>query len=99
LITIPVEVVGMTNYCGNCGAELSDVNYCPECGANVGNRVDSKQESDTNKADTGNCEKCDSEISLEAERCPNCGYEPASHGWIISIISALFFGLAVFLAH
>ncbi len=27
-------------------------------------------------AETGTCGKCVSEISVEADRCPECGYEP-----------------------
>lgn len=34
---------------------------------------------------TGKCEKCASEISLDADRCPECGYEPSTSGWIRSI--------------
>ena len=47
--------------------------------------------------DTGKCEKCASEISLEAERCPECGYEPASHGWISSILVSLSVGFSILL--
>jgi hypothetical protein len=36
--------------------------------------------------ETGTCEKCDSQISLEADRCPECGHEPGSHGIIMSIL-------------
>lgn len=35
--------------------------------------------------ETGKCEKCASEISVEADRCPECGYEPSTSGWIRSI--------------
>ena len=47
--------------------------------------------------DTGTCEKCDSEISVEADRCPECGYEPASHGWIGSIGVGLSAGATILL--
>jgi len=32
------------------------------------------------QSDTGLCEKCDSEVSTNAERCPNCGYAPQAKG-------------------
>ncbi|MDN4015168.1 hypothetical protein QX233_22225, partial [Chryseobacterium gambrini] len=28
--------------------------------------------------ETGTCGKCASEISTEATKCPNCGYEPST---------------------
>lgn len=31
-------------------------------------------------SDTAPCVKCQSEISTAAERCPQCGYDPASEG-------------------
>jgi len=31
-------------------------------------------------ADTANCQKCQSEIPVEATRCPECGYEPSTEG-------------------
>lgn len=40
-------------------------------------------------AEMGTCEKCASEISTNADRCPQCGYEPANHGILLSIIAAL----------
>jgi hypothetical protein len=30
--------------------------------------------------DSAACQKCKSEISTEADRCPECGYEPAAKG-------------------
>jgi hypothetical protein len=48
-------------------------------------------------SETGKCEKCASEISVEAERCPECGYEPASHGWISSILVTLSIGASLLL--
>jgi len=30
----------------------------------------------SNSSETGSCKKCTTKISLEAERCPQCGYEP-----------------------
>ncbi|WP_418286380.1 hypothetical protein [Halorubrum sp. DTA46] len=45
----------------------------------------------------GTCEKCASEISIEADRCPECGYEPASQGWISSILIGLSVGASILL--
>ena len=39
---------------------------------------------------TGKCQKCASEISTEAERCPECGHEPSALGitdWILIFLS------------
>lgn len=54
--------------------------------------------------DTAKCEKCASEISVEADRCPECGYEPSKSGLIFSILvgisvasSILFGGLILIL--
>lgn len=44
-------------------------------------------------SDTGKCEKCASEILTEAERCPECGYEPGDLG----ILGGLGVGLLVFI--
>jgi len=33
-------------------------------------------------SDTGECGKCTSEISAEATKCPECGYEPKSENSI-----------------
>ena len=46
-------------------------------------------------ADTGNCHKCDSEISVSADRCPECGYEPSdtSTAKILLYLGATVFGL------
>lgn len=82
-------------YCSNCGAEHDPGDsFCAECGADLDGPSEAESEPEpetelesgksTPKA-TGICEKCDSEISLEAEKCPQCGYEPASHGIIGSI--------------
>ena len=48
-------------------------------------------------SETGTCEKCASEIALEADRCPECGYEPASQGWISSILVGLSVGASILL--
>jgi len=36
--------------------------------------------------DTAPCTKCNSEISIEARRCPECGYEPS-----VSTLGKLFY--------
>lgn len=38
---------------------------------------------------TGPCGKCESEISVTADRCPECGYEPGNQGILSSIASIL----------
>ena len=50
---------------------------------------------DTLTADTGTCEQCISEISLESDRCPECGYEPGYGilGTIILVLSLLWIGI------
>lgn len=40
-------------------------------------------------AETAHCHKCKSEISPEAERCPECGYEPSNIGAVSQIIGFL----------
>jgi len=87
-------------YCSNCGAEHDPGDsFCAECGqdltgsAEFGTEVESEEPA-TKK--TGICEKCDSEISLDANKCPQCGYEPASSGilgGILTWISMMVFGL------
>lgn len=47
--------------------------------------------------ETGKCEKCASEIPVEAERCPECGYEPASQGILGSLGAALSAGVTILL--
>jgi len=47
------------------------------------------------EAETGKCGKCASVISVEADRCPECGYEPASHGILGSIGVGLSAGASV----
>jgi len=36
--------------------------------------------------ETGHCGRCQAAISRDADRCPDCGYEPASHGRIVGWI-------------
>lgn len=85
----------MSKYCNECETTRPDAKYCPECGTEL-ETPPSREESETKTPkETGSCEKCDSEISAQAERCPECGYEPASHGAVVSIIAGLSVGIAV----
>jgi RNA polymerase subunit RPABC4/transcription elongation factor Spt4 len=91
-------------YCSNCGAEHdSDDSFCAECGKDLDGPAEDELESEpepepevSTTKETGICEKCDSEISLEADKCPQCGYEPASSGilgGLLTWISMMVFGL------
>jgi len=46
--------------------------------------------SDATSTRRDQCFKCDEEISVEAERCPECGYEP---GGTLSTLLAVLIGL------
>lgn len=81
-------------HCTDCGTEIGDVKFCPECGT----EAPAPEVADTPEpeGETGACEKCDSQISLKADRCPECGHEPGSHGILGSIfimLSLLWVGL------
>lgn len=41
---------------------------------------------------TSACEKCDSQISTNANRCPQCGFEPGAHGILTTLIIMLALG-------
>jgi len=41
---------------------------------------------------TAACEKCDSQISTAADRCPQCGFEPGVHGILTTLIIMLALG-------
>lgn len=47
--------------------------------------------------ETGECKKCMSTIPLKAERCPECGHEPSSHGIVGGLLLGLLAGAAVLL--
>ena len=85
-----------TMYCSECGSENSDgAKFCQECGESLSaNKSRDKEELDESN-NTGQCQKCDSIISLNADKCPNCGYEPASHGIIGSIGVGLSAGASI----
>jgi DNA-directed RNA polymerase subunit RPC12/RpoP len=63
---------------------VGEVSFCPECGAEVAGS--STKEESTESVETAACEKCDSQISLKADRCPQCGHEPGAHGIIATIL-------------
>ena len=46
-------------------------------------------------SNTGECGKCESEISVTADRCPECGYEPGNQGILSKILSLLALGSAL----
>lgn len=100
-------------YCSNCGTE-HDVgdSFCAECGADLTlaepeveqePEPEPEAQSTTPTAkETGTCEKCDSQISINADKCPQCGYEPSSGGilggiltWISVMVVGLFGTLTV----
>ena len=92
-------------YCTNCRTEHDPGDsFCANCGANLDGEAEEELEWEpdperevTATIQTGTCEKCDSEISLEANKCPQCGYEPASQGLIVSIGEALSTGALILL--
>lgn len=45
---------------------------------------------------TGQCGKCDSSISIDADRCPECGYEPSSIGILRTLFGLIAFGVFMF---
>jgi RNA polymerase subunit RPABC4/transcription elongation factor Spt4 len=88
-------------YCSNCGTEYDPgESFCAECGDDLDGpaetepelepepEVEADTEAPTTK-ETGTCVKCDSEISVEADKCPQCGYEPASSGILGGLLSGL----------
>jgi ribosomal protein L40E len=68
-------------YCTECGTKTGGMgSYCPECGAKLEVPTESKSQAEPQepeRKETAPCRKCDSEISVEADRCPECGYEPS----------------------
>ena len=97
------------SYCSDCGAEHDPGDsFCVECGADLDGLAETNQEpeseseveADTEAStakETGTCVKCDSEISVEADKCPHCGYEPAAHGILSSIGVGLSAGASIIL--
>jgi hypothetical protein len=80
-------------YCTECGTEVSGVgSYCPERGAKLEEQAESGEQpepQDSEPKETAPCQKCDTDISVEADRCPNCGYEPGSGGILSSIFAII----------
>lgn len=88
-------------YCSNCGAEhdIGD-SFCAECGQDLTASAEFEAEVESEEPaikKMGICEKCDSEISVEADKCPQCGYEPAAHGILGSIGIGLSAGASILL--
>ena len=67
-------------HCSECGTELKGINFCPDCGADVSDDPDLIQNETTanTNSDITPCEQCNSQISTDAMKCPECRYEPAS---------------------
>ena len=90
-------------YCSSCGNELSgDNTFCPNCGSETNHPAEVQQSQHTAEieGETDTCVKCDSVISVEAERCPECGHEPGSGGiltGLFSIIAVLWAGVGILL--
>jgi RNA polymerase subunit RPABC4/transcription elongation factor Spt4 len=90
-------------YCSSCGNEIDGDNaFCPNCGNEINQPTEAQQSQQTTEieGETGSCVKCDSVISVEADRCPECGHEPASTGilgGLFSIIALLWAGLGIIL--
>lgn len=84
--------------CAECGAKIDDtVSFCPECGHEV-TQTETKASA---TGETAPCQKCDSTISIEADRCRHCGFEP-SVGiiggilmWVIGGIGTVFALIAI----
>ena len=84
-------------YCNSCGTEIKpDAAFCSNCGTEITEKEATPKE--PAETETAACEKCDSQISVNAERCPNCEYEPGAHGIIATILIALGFGNVAFMA-
>lgn len=76
-------------YCSECGSEADDTAaFCPDCGAELPS-TDTPPDDTT---ETAACEKCDSQISVDAGRCSQCGYEPGDGGILMSILIFLSIG-------
>ncbi|MFC6863848.1 zinc ribbon domain-containing protein [Halomicroarcula sp. GCM10025817] len=88
-------------YCSNCGAEHDPSDsFCPSCGDDLDGPTEPERQTESESPtakETGTCVKCDSEISVEADKCPNCGYEPAAHGILGSIGVGLSAGASILL--
>ena len=84
----------MSKYCNECETTRPDAKYCPECGTELETPPSHEEAEAKTPKETGSCEKCDSQISVEADRCPECGHEagPGIIGgilmWVLGIVGA-----------
>jgi ribosomal protein L40E len=86
-------------YCSECGSEnAGDAKFCQECGESLSDSNSSEEQELEEPSNTGQCQKCDSSISITAEKCPNCGYEPSSLGAVNWILGIIAFGVFSFCA-
>lgn len=77
----------MGTFCTSCGTEVdTNASFCGDCGTQLQSQQEQHVSTDT---ETGSCEKCKSEIPLDADRCPQCDHEPGNTGILLSILSAL----------
>jgi RNA polymerase subunit RPABC4/transcription elongation factor Spt4 len=87
--------------CSECGTELTgDPSFCPDCGSKLQSSVANPNENHEQERKTAPCQKCESQISTKADRCPQCGYEPSSEGilgTIFNLISFLWVGISAIL--
>jgi len=66
-------------YCSDCGKEIEpNISLCSDCGSEINLNKKGKE--------LAPCQKCDSDISKDAMKCPECGWEPASSGILHSLI-------------
>lgn len=83
-------------YCSDCGVEMDEsVSFCPDCGSEVGVKSSEPRQEQKERAP---CQKCDEMISVDAMKCPQCGFEPSASGIlgsIFAIISFLWAGFGV----
>ena len=95
------------SYCESCGAELGEsADFCSSCGEEINRehevshsepKPDSAPEPEGSR-ETAPCQKCDSIISINSDKCPQCGFEPASSGilgTLLEIICVLWLGIGL----
>ena len=68
----------MSKYCNECETTHPDAKYCPDCGTELETPPSREESGKKVTKETGSCEKCDSQISVKADRCPECDYEPSN---------------------
>jgi RNA polymerase subunit RPABC4/transcription elongation factor Spt4 len=73
-------------YCPSCGNEVGDNDsFCPNCGS----EISPNPTETTPSSETAACEKCDSQIPVKADRCPECGHEPGATGILGGLLATL----------